>query len=1414
MTDRVCAVKVLGAHAGDAERSALVREAIALSGLEGLGVPAILAFGALPDGRRYLVRELVVGRSLDEIFDASTSSDVPADPRAWLEPLADAAEQLTAIHRAGLLHGDVKPANVIVGPGMAGTLVDLGLAPPFRDGGARARGLTPKYAAPELLAGAPLTVRGEVYALGVTLGEGLARRGSDLDDVTRLALVKIAMRAQEEDPQHRFPSTSEVASALREAAGMTQRIHAIVWPVIGHDAVSETLLAQIRAMAKGDVIHLVGPKRSGGATILRRVAWTLGLDGQSVILSAQPAGDVTRAHALELELGAERDHVILVDDADDLDASSRKLLDGARTSGARVVVLGSENTAKSFGATSTVRVPALAADTVREIVHRAMPSSPPPLMAHPAARTDSLPVRLHDAAAAIGDRAVVSEADVDRAIDGDRATTHYDPLAAAEQALAIGRVRDARAALVHVTSTAVAARVARAKLAMAEGAAARALAVLAGEPPKTPAEERVLAGTKARALFRAGKYDESEAAARTVIGPDYRLSADASTVLGLSRAFAGDDAAAQTHFARAIAIAATTDDARALGVALGSLAIAHQRAGRIDEAQRTYDEALAAAERANDASTVAATRLNLAALDRAAGDLAAALGHLETAADFASRTGGSIAVQQARLNLVNRDLYLGRLARAREHVAALEKDEEPLSPSAKAQLLGCSAELAARSGDTPGATARYRECSAAWEKQGRSLDAAEAALESIVVRARAGSPLPELRAEWEVVRDAGAKREGGFGEHEALAALARGLLATRAQDERGAQTAFDEAVKRAKEGEQHERSVWALEARARFHAQVGNVELSRRDFTAALVLLEETAGKLPRDLREVFWNDPRRRELRARASETETHRSVHEGSRMLPRPAEDKLARVLEITRELATEHDLGRLLAKVTDHAVALLGGERGFLLLVTPDGELTTQAARDRKGDDPHATFSRSVAERVLDSGEPVVASRAREDSRLAEAVSVHQLMIQSIACVPVRGAPPLGRPIGALYVETRLRPGLRFEDELPTLLAFADQAAIAIESARLLDENERRTRELEQSNAELEAAKERLREILGRKTELLAEARRDLHRVRAELRSHFGYGGLVGNSAAMRKLYAVIDRVKDTDVPVLVTGESGTGKEVVARAVHDAGPRGKKPFLGVNCGAIPENLLESELFGHVRGAFTGADRERRGLFREAEGGTILLDEIGEMPIKMQPGLLRVLQEKTVRPVGGAKEEAVDVRVIAASNRDLQAMVADGTFREDLFYRLHVIELHVPPLRERSEDIALLIDHFMTIFSNRYRRDRKQVDRDALRRLAAYDWPGNVRQLEHVLLNAWLMGEDKELVLSDFSLPEASRPSPSSHRSRPQAATTAEHRDSERERILRALAATSWNRVKAAQLMGMPRRTFYRRLKEFGIL
>ncbi len=1494
VTGTELALKVLAEDAGEAEVMALVREAVTLSGLEGLGVPRVVAFGRLPGSpRRYLVRELVDGKSLEDVMESGDGE--------WLRPVASAADQLTVLHRAGLFHGDIKPANVIVGASGSGTLVDLGLATPWREGGSRAKGLTPKYAAPELLMGEALTVRGEVYALGATLADALTARGGELPAKTREALGRIAARATEEDPQARYPSIDELASALKSAARLETRAfdETAAWPVLGVDGAAQTLAADVARVGPGAALAVVGPRRSGRTTLVRRLAWTLGVSGEPVANvepgrgAAGAARAISSREVVELELGVwggidapVAGLVVVVDDLAALDDDAIAALKRAAERGARIVAVGDEAVVASLtrDGASGVRVfevPPLDDASASELVKRAVPSLPDRLAQHLLQRVQRRPGQLRSFVKRLGGHAVTSVEEIDEIVDASSrrsvppsSRSRDESLSELRRALDTGRFDLASETLDTLNDPkddgeVVDFAVARAKIFLARGDAAGATKLLDGveKTARKGNHLRAWLTARARTHVRAGDYAPAaklaEEAAVAPPGGRDALSADALAVGGVALAYLGEETKALEGLNEAVAVAQRVHDARVEAVALGSLAIAHQRGGRAKEAREAYEAALAAAEKARDAWTLATTRLNLAGLAKGDGDLAQSLVHLEAALDMGRRAGGLMAVQQALFNLANLDLYLGRYARAGASIERLAEQRTDLSPYARAQLLGLQAELATRMGDIDKGGRLYELCAEAYDAVARPFDAAEARLEGILTRLGAAGEsavtidITSLTRELEAVRSK--MGEGGLREHEPLACIVKGSLALFRGDENLAREALDEAHKRAIEVGQREWAWRALDARARLASSQGATALARRDTDAALAMLEETASKLPRDLREVFWNDPRRRSLRQAHTATmpavsstpwmtaqagaraggmlteqqmpniTTARTSRSGISSMgsPLPGEDRLARIFEITRDLAREHDLERLLVRVTDHAVALLGAERGLIVLVNDEGDVVAHTARDSKGEEAAQNFSRSVAERVIKEGEPVIATSARDDERLAKAVSVHQLMIQSIACVPIRGAPPVGKTIGALYVETRLRPGVRFREELPTLGAFADQAAIAIEGARLIDENRRRADELEIANGELTDAKEKLAELLGRRTEQLHTARRDLKQARSELRSHFGYAGLVGTSAAMRKLYALIERVRDTDVPILVTGESGTGKEMVARAVHVAGPRAKQPFLGVNCGAIPANLLESELFGHVRGAFTGAERDRKGLFREAENGTILLDEIGEMPQKMQAGLLRVLQEKTVRPVGGVKEEPCSARVVAATNRELSQMVAEGTFREDLFYRLHVIELKIPALRERAEDIPALIDHFLTLFSARHKRERKTIERSAVRRLQAFDWPGNVRQLEHVLLNSWLLSEANEITEDDLDLPSASVraasiPPQSAAEPRANASSTStvrartqeEYRDAEKEKILAALTRCNWNRVQAAKMIGVPRRTFYRRLKEYGIV
>ena len=310
-----------------------------------------------------------------------------------------------------------------------------------------------------------------------------------------------------------------------------------------------------------------------------------------------------------------------------------------------------------------------------------------------------------------------------------------------------------------------------------------------------------------------------------------------------------------------------------------------------------------------------------------------------------------------------------------------------------------------------------------------------------------------------------------------------------------------------------------------------------------------------------------------------------------------------------------------------------------------------------------------------------------------------------------------------------------------------------------------------------------------------------------------GIIGRSAAIQRLHVFLERVAATHSTVLLFGESGTGKELAARMVHALSPRAPKPFVAINCAAIPENLLESELFGHEKGAFTGAVAQHDGVFVRAHGGTLFMDEIGELSLPAQARMLRVLENRTLTRVGGTKELSVDVRLVAATHRNLQQMVADGRFREDLLYRLSVIQTQLPPLRERRDDIAQLAQHFAQVFGESLGRRIESFSPAALEALTRYRWPGNVRELRNVIERAMVLGDGPELDLDDLP-PELLRAAPVAPAEGPADVRLVRPlAELEREAILAALAATDGNKARAAALLGIDRTTLYRKLKDYQL-
>ncbi len=538
------------------------------------------------------------------------------------------------------------------------------------------------------------------------------------------------------------------------------------------------------------------------------------------------------------------------------------------------------------------------------------------------------------------------------------------------------------------------------------------------------------------------------------------------------------------------------------------------------------------------------------------------------------------------------------------------------------------------------------------------------------------------------------------------------------------------------------------------------------------------------------------------------------------RAERDNLVVFARITRELARETDLAALLRLIVDSALTLVKGERGFLLLASSRTEgkgdllqaLDVRLARSFDGADipiPSSRLSQGIARACFEQRKALLSVDAARDERFNGMASVEDLRLRSVVCIPI----VIGEAAeGVLYVDNRLQQNAFTEADLALLELFANQAAIAIRNARKVEELRERTLRLEQSRRQIELLNEQLgRKVRDRDAEL-AVVRQEL----AVERGRYDYTAIVGASDSMRRVFQQLDRLIESDLPVLIQGESGTGKELIARAIHFNGARAAAAFVTENCAALPDSLLESELFGYSKGAFTGAYKQKKGLVEQADGGTLFLDEIGDMSTEMQKKLLRVLQEGEFRPVGSDQRIQVNVRLLCASHRDLEELVREGRFREDLYYRVNVLSLRLPALRERREDIALLAEHLLARAAREAGRPVPLLPHEVLAALVAHDWPGNVRELENEMrrLVVLAQGEVRLEHLSRSVIERRSlRVGGPAHPPESTGDIRAAVADLEKRSIEAALTAAGGNKSRAAGELGISRFALQRKLEKYGL-
>ena len=506
--------------------------------------------------------------------------------------------------------------------------------------------------------------------------------------------------------------------------------------------------------------------------------------------------------------------------------------------------------------------------------------------------------------------------------------------------------------------------------------------------------------------------------------------------------------------------------------------------------------------------------------------------------------------------------------------------------------------------------------------------------------------------------------------------------------------------------------------------------------------------------------------------------------------SDDDFSLFYEVSTSIQAICDLDEMLRSILAKIKQAFRIEGASIVLHDPDNRefYFIRSAEPEKDKDPllmkemRFPDNVGVAGWVMREGQTVVIQNVARDARFFDGLdNQNGFLTRSMICVPLKTRKGF---TGVLYALNKLE-GEFSAKEARVLEILSTPIAISIENARLYGE-------------------------LKHNADIL---KRQNHHLRCQAQERFNREGIIGKSAAMRRVFALIDKVVETPTTVLIQGETGTGKELVARVIHFGGPLKNRPFVAENCGALPENLLESELFGHVKGAFTGASADKKGLFEIADRGTIFLDEIGEMSPVLQVKLLRVLQEGQIRPVGGNRYRKVNVRVIACTNRDLEQEVKAGRFREDLFYRINVFPIILPPLRHRKEDIPLLVEHFLKKTAKKLHRPMFHVSPRAMDLLVRFDWPGNIRQLENEIERAVILaGSGRQIREEHLSL-NITNELDQDWNDRSKGSIKDMVQQLESRLIKEALVKTGGNRSKAARILGLTRQGLINKINRYGL-